>query len=92
MPVLIETTSPGGYCCGMAHAKGKRTYPDDWFTEAQVAELNNHALITATRFSHAPEKKEQPPGEQAKAPAKKPTKKPTKKATAKAAQPKTAGA
>ncbi len=49
MPVLIDTTSPGGYCCGMAHARGKRTYPDDWFTNEQIRELNAHPLITARR-------------------------------------------
>ncbi len=79
MPIRITSTSPGGYCCGMAHPRGIRTYPDDWFTDDQVEELNAHPQLTAERYEHAA-----PAAKTAK-------KKAVKKTTTRRVQPKPAG-
>ncbi|MBN3254293.1 hypothetical protein H5A33_06590 [Pectobacterium brasiliense] len=56
MPVQITARSEGFRRCGMAHSATTQTYPDDHFSAAQLAVLENEPQLIVVRVSGDAEK------------------------------------
>ncbi|MBN3237672.1 hypothetical protein H5A46_10005 [Pectobacterium versatile] len=56
MPIQITARNDGFRRCGMAHSAKTQTYPDDRFTAAQLAVLENEPQLIVVRVSGDKEK------------------------------------